>query len=344
MFQPSGATPSPAPAAAPRPRVELPPEPPSRSRQAPTLLTTAPQRPSAIAKHRRARWPWGVAALVVLGALGGGAAWWLLPRRPPIPEGVEASRQQAFSLLRRDDAASRREALTQLGDMLQTFPRFVEARADLVLGLVLELDDQRAVVERMKAAAVQLERKIRELEDAQDGPDWREKVNALVREQQEIKAQSDPLVDALTALEAKVNDALRALAAQAVRLSEREELAFVRAQAMYYAVQRQAQALGLADEYERLGGKDGWGALARGELAANAGEKEAPQAEGRLKALLEDDASFVRAHVVLARIALARREGEQATAALEAATALNPNHRLARWLIDWTAKYPVQGR
>jgi hypothetical protein len=100
-------------------------------------------------------------------------------------------------------------------------------------------------------------------------------------------------------------------------------------------VQGSDEAIVLAERYRQQGGSDGWAEIAYAEYALNA--RVPPdtrrQAIEGLEALRSRDASFIRPYILSARLLLANHAPEAAANALEAATALNPGHKLARELL-----------
>jgi len=348
--------------AAPEPRIDLPPIPDESLRgtklfghvvgagvelpqEEPNPLglppVARPYRPDAseralaeAIRRRNRRGLLAVLGLVVLAALAWGARAWLSARNQ-IPTPARAERDAAFALLRRDDPHARREALMKLEGLIAKYPGWVAARSTQALALTLELDDQRAVVRRALADADQVSTQLARLEAEHQPSDWRAQADAARLRLKQLKQQTDPLIDAANALEIRVNasrDALNKLPPG----SEEDELARLRADAVFAGVAGRDRAVEYAERYRQLGGKDGWADVAYAEyaLSTRVAPETTQQALNGVKALVTRDSTFLRPYVLAGRLALQQRQREAALAQFDAVLALNPRHVLAQTLAE----------
>jgi hypothetical protein len=278
--------------------------------------------------------------VLVLGAAGFGAYKYVGSRRPAVPPAVLAERDEAMMLLRRDDAASKKEAASRLAALSQKNPQFVEPRAALLLVTALELDDARLEIKKLQADAEDLNKKVNRLKETKSPGDWENRVNAMVGQVGEIKKASDPLVAEAEALDVEVNKTFRALTeAGASELSSPEEIALVRAQAVYFGVKGGDQATKLSERYKVLlkGADDGWAAVAFAEYAANA--RVQPEVVVKARAAVDElrakDSTFLRPYVLSGRLALIAKQYDAAVSVLDEVALLNPKLELAGKLAGW---------
>jgi tetratricopeptide (TPR) repeat protein len=324
------------------PTLELPgaaPEPPP----VPGLVTARPARMDpaerALAlelKRRRQRAVWTLLGIVGLGLVAW-AGWSWFSGRSAVPASVRADRDSAFALLRRDDPQSRATAVNSLDVLVEKYPQWVGARATQALALTLELDDQRALLRRGLADAEALKTTLARLEAERTPGDWKTQADAARIRLDQLKKQTDPMVDNVNALEGRLNgirDALNRLPPG----TEDDERARLRADAVFAGVAGRAErAISDAERYRQLGGKDGWAEVAYAEYvlgAKSAPPDSAEQAVRSLNDLLARDSTFIRPYVLAGRLLLTLRQKEAALSKLDAAVALNPKHVLAQALID----------
>ncbi len=267
---------------------------------------------------------------VVLALLGGLGARFFSRRKPVVPEEAAAIHEQAISFLRRDDGNSKQEAVRELELLRKSYPGFIQARATLLLALSLQWDDAQMTVQHNKLASEALSRKIAAVEEKKASTDWPNRVNAMNEQLRVLRAQELPLKDRVSSLAKRAGEAFAAL-------EPSEDLAVVRAQAVYQGVNASDQAVGLGEKYRSLGGTDGWDSIAYAEFVINA--KGAPEiaAKGRfaLEKLRASDPAFVRAYLLGARLELQQNRYESAATLLDAAVALNPAHEAARRTLAW---------
>jgi predicted Zn finger-like uncharacterized protein len=337
----SAATPVETPAVG---RIELPPEPPSFAAGVglPPEPPTTPEMEAARLEQqirRRNRIAlFAVVGLVAVIAIGAGARM-LLGRQRAVPPDALAQRESARLLVRRDDIQSRQRATEELTFLTARHPAYLAAQADLVVALALQLDDARLAIKRLGAEADELNRQIARLQEEKVPGDWQNRVNVKIDRLGEIKRQSDPLVERATALDARVNDAFRALEALQKQgpPGPEDQLALARAQAIYFGVKGSEQAIALGERYRAAGGNDGWADVAYAEFALNARvpPETVGNALGAMERLAAADATFLRSYVLSARLAMAQKRYGVAVTSLESALALNPAHEVARDLLEW---------
>jgi len=287
-------------------------------------------------RRRRNRAIWTLFGLVALGLVAyGGWNWW--PSRVAVPVSVRAERDAAFTLLRKDDPQSRASALKVLDALVQRYPQWVGARATQTLAQTLEMDDQRTLLRRSLADAEGLKTTLARLEAERSPSDWKAQADTARAKLEQLRKQTDPMVDAVNALETKLNasrDALNRLPPG----NEDDERARLRADAVFAGVAGRAErAISDAERYKQLGGRDGWAEIAYAEYVLSA--KSAPpdsveQAARAMNDLVAHDSTFIRPYVLAGRLLLTLRQREAALSKLDAAVTLNPKHVLAQALID----------
>jgi predicted Zn finger-like uncharacterized protein len=324
------------------PSLDLPgggPEPLPMAGAAPSRVQRPDPAERALAaqlRRRRNRAIWTLVGLVVLGLVGY-AAWTWWAGRSEVPVSVRAERDAAFVLLRKDDPQSRAAALKVLDALVQRYPQWVGARATQTLAQTLEMDDQRTLLRRTLTDGEALKTTLARLEAERTPADWKAQADAARTRLEQLRKQTDPMVDAVNLLEAKLNAARDALN----RLppgNEDDERARLRADAVFAGVAGRAErAISDAERYRQLGGKDGWAEVAYAEYVLSA--KSAPpdsveQAVRAMNDLMAHDSTFIRPYVLAGRLLLTLRQKEAALSKLDAAVALNPRHVLAQALID----------
>ncbi|RJS16759.1 lipid kinase [Corallococcus sp. H22C18031201] len=279
---------------------------------------------------------WGFAVVAGLGLTTFLAypAW--RDRNADMPLEAVMEKDRTVALLRRDDAASREQAIQGLRALTAATPRYAEAQAELAVALALRLDDTKAEAERLRARSELLARRIAELERARTVVDWQARVNALREERTALGRDAETLrvsiVERTQELEAQV---------QSVRAAPEVEpasavAARVKAQAVHAAVTGAGQALGLSERLRQVESAPGWSVLVRAEYGLNSASPPESLAVtvSELQALRERDPTFMRAYVLGARLAMKLRDDAAAKALLDEVLALNNKHELARRLLD----------
>jgi len=309
----------------------------------PGMATSRPARPDpaerALAqqlRRRNQRAIWATLAILLLGGLGY-AGWSWLSGRPAVPASIRADRDAAFALLRRDDPQSRASALKVLDALVARYPQWVGARATQALAQTLELDDQRALLRRSLSDAETLRTQLARLDAEHTPADWRAQADAARARLDQLKKQTDPMVDAVNGLESRLNgtrDALNRLPPG----NEDDERARLRADAVFAGVAGRAdRAIADAERYRQLGGRDGWADVAYAEYVLSIKSPPPDSVEQAVKAmneLVSHDSTFIRPYVLAGRLLLTLRQKDAALSKLDAVVALNPKHVLAQALID----------
>jgi hypothetical protein len=265
------------------------------------------------------------------------AGWTWFAGRSAVPASDRVERDSAFALLRRDDPQSRGAAIKVLDALVQRYPQWVGARATQALAQTLELDDQRALLRRSLNDGEKLKTQLARLEAERTPSDWRVQADAARTRLDQLKKQTDPMVDAVNALETRLNatrDALNRLPPG----NEDDERARWRADAVFAGVAgRGDRAISDAEHYRQLGGKDGWADVAYAEYVLSAKSPPPDSVEQAVRAmndLVAQDSTFIRPYVLAGRLLLILRQRDAALSKLDAAVALNPRHVLAQSLID----------
>ncbi len=317
-------------------RIDLPPEPLAVGGRSHESDDPAEQFQKQIRRRNR------IALLAVIGVVlliaSALVARLVMKRLPAVPAAAVQVQDASLAMLRKDDSASKRQAIEQLGDLTRKYPAYFEGKAALVVALSLEFDDARIEIKRLNSRSEALHKEVARLKERQTPSDWQARANALIDQIAAIKQQQDPLVDALQKLDGELNAAFKSLAA-AGELSAEANLALVRAQAVYYGVKGSDQAIAMSERYRLLRPEqdDGWGAVAFAEYAINS--RVAPdtlkQALDGVEAVRKRDSTFLRTYTLAARLAIAQKRYSAALDELDAVLLLNPEHDVAKRLRDW---------
>jgi hypothetical protein len=242
-----------------------------------------------------------------------------------------ATKDRAVSLLRRDDAASRQQAIDMLRGLSAQFPKFTEAQAELVVALSLQLDDVKAELEFLSMEAQRVHREMTALEVAKSPADWQSRINARRQEVAALGAQRQPLDAAARELTKQLEQLLPALRAAPETEPSADVVARWKAQAVYEGVRGNAQAIALAERLGKLESPPVWSIVTRVEYALNAPSpiNALPDLSDALAQVREQDKTFFRAYVLGARLAVRLNDRAAAQSLLGTVVALNPNHTLA---------------
>lgn len=328
-------SPSPEQPQRPEPRpppLELPPE----------LLASASPRPRGAPvgvsrrKENKGLYIIGILGVLILLAALAYPVW--SQRVEELPAEVLAARDEVAVLLRRDDAASREQAISRLRVVLSNHPNLVEAQADLALALGLALDDLQVEIERLKATEARLEHEAREVGASKARADWAIHVNAMNDEIAALRNERESLAQRLQGLLSETAALQRALQTAPSEEPRSTALARVRAQAVLAGVRGESHVRELTELLRAMdGASTHWATVARAEYVLNA--ELSPSALGEvavsLESVREQERTFLRAYLLGARAAM--RLGDEATARrlLDEALTLNPNHTLAEHLREW---------
>jgi hypothetical protein len=239
-------------------------------------------------------------------------------------------------LLRRDDRASRKQAIADLDSLAKRYPSAVGPAAARLLALSLDLDDVRLAANRLQNQSDEFNRFVSRAQD-QRTAEGAAQVAAAQSQLGALNKEIQPLLDEEKTLDQQVATAFGALMMLSVARRGAEDTSATRAQAVYYGVKGVDKAEVLARGYRQLGTKDGWDAVALAEYAINAQVAPALIAEARAESerSRSTDSTFLRPYVLAARLALLQKDYDAASTLLDAVVALNPAHQTARQLIGW---------
>ncbi|WP_240358179.1 tetratricopeptide repeat protein [Myxococcus vastator] len=271
--------------------------------------------------------------LIVVASLGYVA---LKNRGVEIPATVVEATDRASVLLRRDDAASREQAIERLRAIASANPGYVDVQAELAVALTLKLSDVQADAERLRLRGDAI---ARGLEAAAKMRVLAEQVARRTSLQQEQEATARDMAS----LRVTTDTLRKELDVQVSQLSKAPEseppsaaAARLKARALHASVLAAPDSLALA---ERLRNTESapypWSTLVRAEYALSAGSPpESLQAVAKeLEALRQADSTLLRAYLLGARVALKLKDTATARSLLDDAVALNPNHQAAARLI-----------
>lgn len=342
-------------------RLDLPPEAPDLLKSASTSSSGATQPvspvdadPAAVLRAqvaRRNRIALILIALVLVAAAVGVTVKVFLPklmamRAPPAAavEGVE----RALAQLRFDDDKSKEAAVTQLNQLVTTYPDYIEGHAALVTAVSLQLDDVQQRVRRIEQLVERKNSLIARYNREKSPANWETLATRLSAEVDELIKEHKPLSEEGHALDTKAREAYKGLDAAVSRVGDptkQAKLAAVRAQALFHGVSGTDQALVLTKRYETLADgaqPDGWIDLAIPEYAANArvSEELMAQAMAKLEELHKRDSTFLRTYVLSARLHLIKKELEAATTDLDQVLTMRKEHDVATELREWVRKLP----
>jgi len=248
-----------------------------------------------------------------------------------LPAEALSTKDQAVSLLRRDDATSRQQAIDMLTIVVAQYPKFTEAQAELVVALSLQLDDVKVELEWLTQEEHRAHRELSALELAKSPADWKSRINARKEELAALGQQKRPLEAAATELTKQLDQLLPTLRAAPETEPSADVVARWKAQAVHESVRGNPQAIALADKLAKLESPPLWSIVTRVEYGLNASSPPAALHElsAELAKVREQDKTFFRAYVLGARLALRQNDLAAAQALLGPVVALNPNHTLA---------------
>jgi cell division protein FtsB len=263
-------------------------------------------------------------------------------RLPQVPVAVVTAHEEATALLRRDDSASREEAIRRLGALVASNPGYVEGRAELAVALALRFDDARVDLQRLQAEQARLREEIRRLEVLKATADWEIRVNALREELVALQKEQAPLEAQVKQLGTEAWEAMAPLAQTPAQEPAPAAAARLRAQAIHAGVTSAPTALAFSERLKVVSPQ--WAIIAHAEYALNADSppETLAQVAAGLEGIRDQDRTFLRAYVLGARVAMKMKEPTVAQGLLDTVVALNPNHALAGRLQTWAAEQARQ--
>ncbi|MBZ4398133.1 hypothetical protein K8625_20710 [Myxococcus sp. AS-1-15] len=310
--------------------VSLPPELLSANRESADLVASTPSSSSS-----RLWLGLVVAAGVLLAGVLAYPAW--KNRDADMPATAVTEKERASVLLRRDDSASRDQAIQSLKALTATYPKYTEAQAELVVALSLRLGELQAEAERLRTQGELLQRDIDERAAAQATVDWESRVNALKAQREDVIKLGGPLRIEIDRLRKEVDVLAEALEAAPEVEPTPALAARVKARALHAGVTAAPDALALAERLRNVeGAPKAWSTVARAEYVLSSGSppESVAQSVSELEALRQADGTLLRPYVLGARLALRQKDPAAARSLLDDVLALNKNHELARKLLE----------
>ncbi|WP_240359783.1 hypothetical protein [Pyxidicoccus trucidator] len=311
--------------------VELPPELLAASRTASSGERFESARPAA---GRERLLPLVVVAGLVLTAVLAYPAW--RDRDSDMPAAAVEDKDRAAALLRRDDLASREQAIQRLRTLNAAHPKYTEAQAELAVALSLRMSDLQAELEQLRVRAERLNRKRDATRDIGDAAERQLQVASLDKALGEVAKELAPIRSEVDSLRQELDKQLAVLSAAPEVEPAPALLARLKARALHAGVTVAPDALALAERLRNAEGSPGtWSTLARAEYALSSGSPpdSLMGVAKELAALRQEDRTLLRAYVLGARLALRLNQQDTAHSLLDDTLALNPNHQLASKLL-----------
>ncbi|WP_246357864.1 tetratricopeptide repeat protein [Pyxidicoccus fallax] len=258
-------------------------------------------------------------------------------RNADVPVAAVEDLERAAVLLRRDDPASREQAIQRLRALSAAHPRYVEAQAELVVALSMRLSDVMADAERLRTRTDLLNRVRADAAGMRDIAGRNLRAAAANKELADIANEMEPIREESNKLRGEL-DAQLATLAKAPEVEPAPALvARVKARALHAGVTVAPDALMLAERLRSVEGASKlWSTLARAEYALSSGSPPDSLAEvaRELEALRKADSTLLRAYVLGARVALRLDDPATARSLLDDTLALNRHHQLASKLLS----------
>ncbi|OJH38642.1 hypothetical protein BON30_20620 [Cystobacter ferrugineus] len=331
--EPGGAAPPPPPAG-PAPALNKPLELPPELMEGPTPSARDQgrgKRPAKGGKGRGLLIAGGVLVLALLAFLTS-PAW--LSKSDVLPNAVQAARDEAVAKFRRDDAASKEEALTELKSLSDRYPQSIELLAEVGIALAMHLDDTQVRLTTVQAKEKRLRELIDRLVSTQTPIDWQSRANTRKEELAKLQQQSFSLEGRSKALSEEAVQVLKRLDLESAKEPREVSLARLRARALMSATlgvgntPSLAVKLAQAEQFE-------WSSLVMAEYVlhhASPSPTETREAAAGMESMRARNSTYLRAYVLGARIALLRHEPAAAQTLLNTVITLNPKHELAQQL------------
>ncbi|RKH37331.1 hypothetical protein D7V93_42165 [Corallococcus llansteffanensis] len=310
----------------------LPPELLGASRPEPVVTEYGPGESSPSTVSR---------LLLVLAVLAGlGLAGYLAypafrDRNTAMPAEAVAQKDQAVAMLRRDDSASREQAIQTLQSLSAAHPKYAEAQAELAVALTLQLGDLLAEFTRLRSQSDQLQRQVDQLTTARRPSDWKDRADVGRELMRDIKREQQPMRVAIEALRKRLDALMLAVRAAPEVEPAATVAARLKAQALFASVIGNAEALALAERLRQVESAAAWSRLAHAEFALSSGSPAATlqTVSQELEALRSEDPALMRAYVLGARLALRQNDPATARTLLDELLALNNKHEFAKRML-----------
>ncbi|GMU02155.1 hypothetical protein KH5H1_62750 [Corallococcus caeni] len=320
-----------------KPSSDLPPELLGASRTGSVVIEDGDRRSSTLSR-----------VLLVLAVLAGIALAGYLAypafrdRNAAMPAEAVDKKEAAVKSLRRDDAASREQAIQDLKALATAHPKYAEVQAELAVAYTLQLSDLHAEFDQLRLQAELLKRQFDEVNSARSSPGWMGQANALRAEMSEAERAMSPLRTTIAERRKGLDALVESLRAAPDVEPAATVAARLKAQSLYAAVTGASNALGLAERLRQAELTPSWSVVARAEFALSSGSPAATlQAVSKeLVALRTQDRTFLRPYFLGARLALRQNDPDTARNLLNELLALNPKHELAKRTL---AQLPAAG-
>ncbi|OJT17575.1 hypothetical protein BO221_44190 [Archangium sp. Cb G35] len=251
-----------------------------------------------------------------------------------IPLEARVARDEALVVLRRDDAASKEDALTRLKALSAANPQSVELLGEVGIALATHLDDTQVRVATLRQKVEGLKTEIARLRLNQTPANWQSLVNTMGEELSKLEQALTPLEERAAVLSRESVQVLKQLAAAPEKEEPAPALARLKAQALMTGVMGGGDAPTMAVKLAQAGLRD-WSSLTLAEYVLNSTNPvmgNVEQSFNAVVAMREADNSNLRASMLEARIALLRKDPATAKTALDTVITLNPKHELAQQL------------
>jgi hypothetical protein len=311
--------------------LDLPPELLEQAAENANRAANRGKRPEAGGKGRLLLIVGGVLVLA-LTALLTSPAW--RSKSHALPPEARAARDEALALLRRDDAASKEEALSRLKSLSAKNPQSVDLQAEVGIALAMHLDDTQVRVATFRQKVEWLKTELARLRLARTPADWQSRVNTMEEELGVLERTLTPVEERGAVLSKEAVQSLKQLASAPEKEEPEPALSRLRARALMTGVMGASESLTLAVQLAQAGLRD-WSSLTIAEFVLNSANPEAAYVDGAIRSLTgmrEADSTFLRIYVLEARIALMRKDPATARTLLDTVITLNPKHELAQQL------------
>ncbi|WP_147441907.1 zinc-ribbon domain-containing protein [Corallococcus exercitus] len=320
-----------------KPSSDLPPELLGASRTGSVVIEDGDSRSSTLSR-----------VLLVLAVLAGItlAGYLAYPafrdRNSAMPEEAVDKKDAAVKSLRRDDAASREQAIQDLQGLATAHPKYAEVQAELAVAYTLQLSDLHAEFDQLRIQTDLLKRQLDEVTSARSSPGWMGQANALRAEMSEAERAMKPLRTDITERRKVLEALVETLRAAPDVEPAATVAARLKAQSLHAAVTGASNALGLAERLRQAELTPSWSIVARAEFALSSGSPAATlkAVSEELAALRTQDRTFLRPYFLGARLALRQNDPDTARNLLNELLALNPKHELAKRML---AQLPAAG-
>ena len=315
-----------------RPSGDLPPELLGAARPEPVVTEYGPgtSSPSTVSR-----------LLLVLAVLAGiGLAGYLAypafrDRNTAMPAEAVAQKDVAVAQLRRDDPASREQALKSLQSLAAAHPKYAEAQAELAVALTLQLSDLNAEFDRLRVQSDQLKRQADQLTADRRPEGWKDRADSLREQMRDLEREQQPMRVGIEALRKRLDALMLAVRAAPEVEPAATVAARLKAQALYASVTGHDDALALAERLRQVESAAAWSRLAHAEFALSSGSPGTTlqTVSKELEALRTEDSTLMRAYVLGARLALRQNDVATARTLLDETLALNNKHEVARRML-----------